>query len=194
MANNTVQGGLTPVRTLTGDLTGIGNEYEILAANGTATFVGDPMQAQNTSSAVDGCPDVIQWATGANLLLGSLRSVKPVLTNLTLQYRVASTLQRCYVEDNPLVVFHIQSSGTTASADVMKYATMVINAGSTTTGQSAVTLNEASVTGTGTTSLPLKIIRQQPAIGNPINAASGVYEVIIVNHTLLQQSSQNSLI
>ncbi len=186
MANNTVQGGLTPVRTLTGNLIGAGNEYEILASNGTNTFVGDAVKAQNTSSAVDGCPNVIVWAAGAVLVLGSMRSVRPTLTNLTLQYRVGSALTRVNIDDNPMTVFHIKSDTATLSADAFTYATMTATAGSTVTGQSGFTLAEAG-TGTDTTSLPLKIIRQQPAIGNPINATGGVYEVIIYNHTFLQQ-------
>jgi len=190
MANNSVQGGLTPVRTLIGVLTGIGNEYEILASDGTATFVGDMMKAQNTASAVDGCPNaIVTGVPGAVLVLGSMRAIRPTLTNLTLQYRVASTLTRVNVEDNPWVTFHIKDGGASASADAFLYATITATAGNTTTGQSGYVINASSITGTGTTSLPLKILRTQPAIGNPVlNATSGsVYEVMIVNHTFNQQ-------
>ncbi len=189
MANNTVQGGLTPTRTMIGALTGVGNEYEILASNGTNTFVGDGVIAQATASALDGCPNIIVWSTGAKLLLGSMRAVRPTLTNLTLQYRSGSVLTRVLVEDNPLTVFHILSDGTTASADTFTYATMVATAGNTTTGQSGHILHEVSATGTGTTSLPLKIMRTAPVLNNPILAASGAYEVIIVNHTYLQNAT-----
>ncbi len=188
MANNSVQGGLTPVRTLIGALTGNGNEYEILASDGTNTFVGDTMKLQATASAVDGCPNaIVTGVPGAVLVLGPMRSVRPTLTNLTLQYRVLSVLTRVNIEDNPLVIFHIKSNGTTASADIGTYATIVATAGSTVTGQSGYTLNNSTNTGTDTTSLPLKILRTQPAIGNPVLAASGVYEVQIYNHTYLQQ-------
>ncbi len=183
MANNSVQGGLTPVRTLTGNLTGLGNEYEILAANGVNTFVGDAMIGVQTASAVDGCPNAAVWSAGAKLVLGSMRAVKPTLTNLTLQYRVLSVLTRVLVEDAPNVIFHIKSATTGLSADVYEYATMTATAGSTVTGQSGFTLDEANATLTQTTSLPLKIMRIQPAIGNPVLATGNVYEVIIVNHT-----------
>ncbi len=189
MANNTVQGGLTPVRTLTGNLIGAGNEYEILASNGSNTFVGDAMKAQQTASALDGCPNAIVWAAGGVLILGSMRSVRPTLTNLTLQYRVGSALTRVNVDDNPMTVFHIKSATTAVSGDAFLYATMTATAGNTTTGQSGFTLDEANATGTGTTSLGLKILRIQPAIGNPVLTTGSVYEVIIVNHTFLQQAT-----
>lgn len=189
MTVNTIQGGLTPVRTLMGVYTGNGNEYEILASNGTNTFVGDAMIAQATASAADGTPNVIVWSTGAKLVLGSMRAVRPTLTNLTLQYRVLSVLTRVNVEDNPHVVFHIKTNGTLLSTDTFGNCTMVATAGSTTTGQSGHILDETSITGTGTTSLPLKILRVQPAIGAPVLAASAPVEVIIINHTYLQQAT-----
>ncbi len=190
MATNSVQGGLTPVRTLIGLHTGVGNEYEILSGDGTNTFVGDPMKAQNTASSLDGCPNAIVCGVpSAELVLGSMRAVKPTLTNLTLQYRAASVTTRILVDDNPHTVFHIQSATLTAGADTFKYATWVATAGSTKTGQSGYQLNETGITGTGTTSLPMKILRTQPAIGDPVLATGGVYEVIIVNHTFLQQAT-----
>lgn len=182
---NSTTNGLVPTRSITGGaIVHVGNEYEILAANGTATYIHDPMLIQPTANAADGTPNAIIWAEGANLLLGSMMAVKPVLTNLTLQYRVASTLQRCNVQDDPNVIFRIKSDGASASADIAQYASMEIIAGNTNTGVTGTLLDSSSIS-TVSTSLPLKIIRTQPALGNPVlNATSGsVYEVIIINHT-----------
>lgn len=189
--NSGAYGGLMAVRMMSGAELGLANEYSILAANGSATFIGDPIEAQNTQDTADGTPNVILWATGAHLLLGSVQSVKPTLTNLTLQYRVASTFTKVNIHDDPLTIFRIEDDGTALTGDVFEYATMVVGSGSTTTGQSAAVLHEASVTGAGTTSLPLKIRRAMPALGNTIEGTANttVYEVIIVNHTFLQNAT-----
>ncbi len=187
MATPSVQGGLTPVRSLIGITIGNGNEFEILSGEGTNTFVGDPMTAVQTQSAVDGCPNAQVWAVGAHKLLGSMRSVRPTLTNLTLQYRLASILTRVNIEDNPMVTFHIKSATATTTADVFGMATMVATAGSTVTGQSGMTLNETGVTLTGTASLPLRILRTHPIIGTTVLGTGGVYEVQICNHTYIDQ-------
>ncbi len=188
MANNSGTNGLVPVRMQTGAALGKGNEYEILAAYGTAMFLGDPAIGVSTSSTLDGCPDIQQWSEGANLLLGGVLQFRAVLTNLTLQYHLASTLQRCIVEDDPSTIFRIPHDGTSASTDVFKYASIEVGTGSTTTGLSGSTLDSSSISATATTSLPLKIMRANPAIGDPINnATSGsLVEVIIVNHQLSQ--------
>jgi hypothetical protein len=188
MANNSVQGGLTPVRTTIGVLTGIGNEYEILAANGVNTFVGDPLIAQQTCNAADGTPNVVvSGVTTSQLILGPMRAVKPTLTNLTLQYRAASVLTRVLVEDNPHIIFHIKASAALTSAQTWFSGNVVATAGNTTTGQSGYTLDTTTLLSTSAASTPYKIVRIQPAIGGPVLATGNVAEVIIINHTLLQQ-------
>ncbi len=190
---NSVSTGMHPVRSMSSPVISLSNEYEILASDGSATFIGDPIVAVSTASAVDGCPNVTLWAAGANLMLGAMTAVRPVLTNLTLQYRVASVLQRVYVNDDSKTVFRVKDGGAAASADAFAYATLTVGAGNTTTGISAAVLT--GISATPTTSLVLKILRMQPALGNPVlNATSGtVYEVFIVRHTLQQNNSATLL-
>jgi len=198
MANNSGKNGLWPARTKTGKLTGNANEYEMLANEGNATFLGDPVSLLATSSALDGCPDVALFAPGGSaqalLCAGPMVAVKPTLTNLTLQYRLASTLTRILVHDDPAAIFTIRADGTAAGTDVNKYAGFEIIAGNTTTGVTGTLLDSSDISASATVERTMMILRAQPAIGNPLaTSAVTIYEVILVNHALQQNSNTTAL-
>lgn len=146
--------------------------YNIPASNATATFIGDPVKLLGSSSTVNGqiFPDVIQGTTGARIV-GVVVGFAPDPNNLQATYRVASTQRLVYVLDDPNALFEAQelAGGTPLTADdIGLNIDFVVAAGSTSTGFSGVTLNNATEATTNT--LDCKIMgfvqREDNAIGD----------------------------
>lgn len=181
MANPNAPFGLRPSRQLSGANTGQINEYQLPATDATTSFIGDAVSLTTGSDATDGTPLIIKCTTSSRPV-GVIQGFKPVLTNLSLQYHLASTLQKVEVLDDPNALFQIQSDGTLAAADVGEYAPISVStAGSTFSGLSGMQLHEASVTGTPTTSLALMITRLFPQLSNALGA-NGIAEVLLITH------------
>lgn len=183
MANVNAPFGLRPVRSLSAADTQV-NEYVSAAAYGVAIYIGDPLLTVGTSTSAnapypDGTPLVQVTSTiTTTAMVGAAVGVRPTLTNLTLQYRPASTLQGVLVADAPYQIFQIQSIGTMLSTDVGATAGITTGTGSTYTGLSAYTMTE---TGAGTSSYVLKVRRLAP-IANNLLGASSIAEVTINLH------------
>jgi len=181
MANPNTPFGFRPSRALSGTHVGRVNEYQILSSDGSATFINDAVQLSTDSNTTDGTP-ACAIATETSTLVGSVASFRPTLTNLTLQYRLASTAIKCLVYDDPNMLFEAQSDGTLAHADVGDYmAVSTVTAGSTATGLSGMQLDEDTVTSTASSSLAIMITRLLPLVGNAFGA-NGVAEVLMINH------------
>lgn len=171
MANVDTPFGLRPVRYASGaPYNGAANVYSTAAGDGTAIYVGDPVTLSGTGSTINGVlyADVDQAATG-NICVGVVIAVLPE-TRDSLIYRAASTVRRLLVCDDPNVLYEIQevSGGTALTADdIGLNANFVVAAGSATTGQSGVELNNATEATTAT--LDLQIVglaaREDNAIG-----------------------------
>jgi hypothetical protein len=84
----------------------------IPASDGTATFIGDLVTGQTTSSTVNGVvmQDVIQGATG-DVFQGVVVGFQPD-TSTSLPYRAASTLRVVYVCDDPNMLFEADDGST----------------------------------------------------------------------------------
>lgn len=171
MANANTPFGLRPVRYASGGpYNGSANVYSTVSGDGTAIFVGDPVTLSGTGSTIGGIlyADVDQAATGdiiAGVVIGVLAETRDSLI-----YRAASTVRRVLVVDDPDVLFEIQetSGGTAFTAnDVGLNANFAVGTGSTTTGQSAVEINNVGEATTAT--LDLQIVglstREDNAIG-----------------------------
>lgn len=160
MANADTPFGLRPVRDVSGrPYTGAANVFTTASGDGTAIYVGDPVKLSGTSQLVNGSTyaDVDQAATG-DVIVGVVVGVLPETTD-SLIYRAASTVRRLLVADDPNLLFEIQevSGGTALTAnDIALNANFVVAAGSATTGQSGVELNNATEADTNT--LDVKII------------------------------------
>lgn len=162
MANVSRINGFRPVKHLNGSAwNGQTTKYWIAAADGTATFVGDVVKLSGTAD-TDGNASVIQAAAG-NTPVGVIVAFEPNPADLTQNYRPASqniTYQNAgrwaYVCDQPDVVFEVQGSGTTSLVDVGQNASINVSAGSTTTGQSGMTMDDATKATTAT--LVLQIV------------------------------------
>jgi len=189
MANPVIKRGLLPVGTVGGSpYSGAFRYYSIPASNATATFIGDLVTGQTTSSTVNGVvmQDVIQGATG-DVFQGVVVGFVPD-TNASLPYRAASTLRVAMVADDPNLLFETDdiSTGTPlAAADIGLNANVVVGTGSTVTGYSAMELDNSTEATTNT--LDLKIVGVVNRADNDPTVASTKFLVRINRHRFSNQ-------
>lgn len=167
--------GLVPVRKLDGSAwTGATNSYTIASTYATALFRGDPVTILNDGTLGVGvagaaCVGVfwgVKWtdSTGRVRFENYWPGNPGVLTGSTVE---------ALVIDDPNTVFTVQETSGTGTAgtplaltDVGLNANFLYTAGSTATGTSAVSLNNASENTTDT--LNLKILGLDPTPGNAV--------------------------
>ena len=157
------------------------NMYCILAADGTATFMGDFVKSGGSSDA-DGVPSVVQAAAG-NTLRGVIVGFVQNSADLTQMHRTASTLRYCLVADDPATVFEIQEDGVggaLAITDVGENADIIVAAGSTVTGNSGMELDTSTH---ATTAAQLRILGFVRRPDNEVGANAKVL-VRIIEHEL----------
>lgn len=189
MANPTIARGFVPVSGVNGQyVTGGARVYTIPASDSTAVFIGDLVTGKTTTSTVDGSiyQDVGQSATG-DVIQGVVVGVLPV-TSASAPYRVASTLRRVLVVDDPNVLLECSdvSTGTPlAAADVGLNVNFVVAAGSTFTGYSGMTLDNTTEATTNT--LDLKIVGVPNRADNDLTSASAKFYVRINRHRFVNQ-------
>lgn len=173
MANANAPSGLNPVRYLSGaPYNGAFNIYSVAAAYGTAIYVGDPVVDIGTSQTnADGSiTKDVQLAATTDVMTGVVVAVLPVTRSSTV-YREASTYRLLAVADDPNLLFEVQegTGGTALTAnDAGLNISFAAGTGSTTTGKSGLTIDNATEATTNT--LALKIItpvnRPDNAIGD----------------------------
>jgi hypothetical protein len=180
--------GLVPVKKLDGSAwTGATNPYQITSTYATALFRGDPVTILSDGTlgvgvAGSACVGVfwgVKWtdSTGRVRFENYWPGNPGVLTGSVVE---------ALVIDDPNTVFTIQeTSGTgtagtpVALADRGLNANFLYTAGSTATGTSAVSLNNATEADTST--LNLKILQLDPTPGNAVGAFAN-WLVTINNH------------
>lgn len=188
MANPVIKRGLLPIGSFSPPYSGALREYSIPASNATATFIGDLVTGQTTSSTVNGVvmQDVIQGATG-DVFQGVVVGFLPD-TSTSLPYRAASTLRVALVCDDPNAIFETDdiSTGTPlAAADIGLNVNVVVGTGSTVTGYSAMELDNTTEATTNT--LDLKIVGIVNRADNDPTIASTKFLVRINRHRLVNQ-------
>lgn len=173
VASNTLPlGGLTPVKMSNGmPYDGFGRPYYIVSG-GTAIGIGDLVVKQGSSNSVAvvssggrvmGATDapigsyttVLKTADGANASTGVVVGVgmDPSKAGVGPSYASTDTASVVYVEDNPDVVFEIQSNalgGVHTNADIQQNANVVSSTPNLNNGRSTATLDSTSL-GTGAT-------------------------------------------
>ena len=173
MPNINYTGGLRPVQNIgTASYDASCRQYSVPASDATAIFIGDPVRLVGTSQLINGqiFADVAQAATG-NTIVGVVVGVLADNRD-SLVYRAASTQRILIVCDDPNAVYEIQqgTGGTALTAnDIGLNANFAVGTGNTVTGQSAVTLNNA--TGATTNTLDLKIVGMPNRIDNDFGAS-----------------------
>ncbi len=177
--------GMIPVRHSRGGVIR-SNKYVVLASDGTALFVGDPVTLVNVMDANSEYPTITKYTAG-NTIAGVIVGFGPDSSNqLTGNYRAASTLRNVMVCDDPDVIFQIQEdadAGVVAAADIASNYNANLNtaaAGSTVTGMSAAMLDSSTSSASAAT---LKIVGVKVDKVNAGAATAGaVLEVIIMEH------------
>ena len=182
MANVSRIAGFRPVKHATGSAyTGQANIYAVLASDGTALFVGDPVNLDG-SAHTNGTPSVTK-ATATGQVLGVVVGIIPAkmdpvsgamsagsVTLDTPQYRAASTFAYVLVCDAPDVYYEVEAvTGSNASytyllADVGLNVGSTTVAGSTTTGTSGSAVDMSTKATTAT--LPWKIMGAVQRVDN----------------------------
>lgn len=157
------------------------NKYAILAADGTATFVGDLVKLSGTADA-DGVASVAQVAAG-NTPIGPIVWIEPDGDDLTQVHRLASTLRYVYVADSPDLVMEAQEDavgGALAITNVGQNADVIVGAGSTTTGQSGMQIDSSTANTTST--LVLRILGFIQRVDNEVGVANAKMKVAFNVH------------
>ena len=180
--------GLIPVKKLDGSAwTGATNPYQIANTYGTALFRGDPV-----TRLADG---TIGVGVAGSAILGVFWGVKYTDSTGVVKFMnywpgnpgvlTGSTVEALVIDD-PDTVFSVQeTSGTGTAGTPLALADRGLNinflytAGSTATGQSAVSINNASEADTST--LNCKIIDLDPTPGNAVGNYAN-WLVTINNH------------
>jgi hypothetical protein len=153
--------------------TGAGNLYSTATGDGTALYIGDVVKLAGTGQTIDGWvyQDVVRAATG-DVCLGAVVAVQAVTRDSTI-YREASTQRLMLIADDPLILFEAQevNSGTAFAAnDIGLNCDFVVGTGSTATGKSGTTLNNATEATTNTLDVQLCQFVNRP--DNAIGAAA----------------------
>ena len=150
MPNANTPFGLRPVYNSNGSpYNGASLLCAFLASDSVAAFVGDPVKLTGTAEAVTGIAIVAQCAAG-DAIYGVIVGFEPNRADLTLNYRVASTVRYAMVCVDKGVMYACQedSVGNNLAVTEVGLATdIVVGTGSTITGASAVEL-DSSDTGT----------------------------------------------
>jgi len=180
--------GFQPVKKLDGSAwTGATNPYEIVTTYATAIFRGDPVTI--------GSSGFLEVGTAGNTCVGVFWGVKWTDSTGRVRFEnywpgnpgvlTGSTVEALVIDD-PDTVFSVQeTSGTGAAGTPIALADRGLNinflytAGSTATGSSAVSINNASE-GTSNT-LNCKILQLDPTPGNAVGSFAN-WLVILNNH------------
>lgn len=160
MANVDAPFGFRPVKQLDGSpYSGQTFTCAILAADGTATFIGDAVKLSGTADA-EGNPSVVQAAATDAIIFGVVTSFDFDPTDLENKHRLASTLRVCQVAPALDALFEVQADGSNAITDVGATFDVVVGAGSTSTGLSAMEL-DSTTSGTGNTLTVLGLMKRE---------------------------------
>ena len=187
MANTSRVNGFRPVKHVTGaPYNGQFNTYAVLAADGTALFVGDLVKLSGTASA-EGLASIAQAAAG-DAVIGAVVGFVPDYSDLNRpgQYRTASTLRYVMVADAPDLIFEAEADNGGAAlaiTDVGRAANVLVGAGSTVTGQSGMQV-DSSTAATNTATFPLKIVGFAQRVDNEVGGSFSKVLVKINAHQL----------
>lgn len=183
MSNLSNPNGFVPLRAMDGSgWRGLIRTYYVPSSDGTAIYVGDVVKHNGSSGAAgltiygqncEGMPQVIRVSAGTTGqdIVGVVVGFSPNQDSLMTKHRAASTNRLVYVVPVENVIFEVQEDAATtpvAAASIGLNAAFTTTAGSATTGVSAMALDSDSVNTTAT--LPLKVLRLVPRVGNALNA------------------------
>jgi hypothetical protein len=175
MANSDIPNGFSVIGTLDGsDFHGKEVRVCFLAADATATFIGDAIKITGTGSADGTAPSVAQCAAG-DRVYAYLTSLEPDFSDESTlsaaNYRAASTLRYGSAVIADLAVCTIQEDsvgGALAITDIGNNISVIVGAGSTTTGISGMELD--SNTAATTNTLVFRLLGIDRTQGNAVGS------------------------
>jgi hypothetical protein len=176
--------GLSPVRHLNGSpYNAQGLKCYIPSTDGTAMYIGDPVDLAGSSDTSGQCPTVSTLGGAAGYpIFGVITSFEPDPDNLTLTYRKASTNRYCYVAVAvPDLIFEVQAGATAlANTTVGLNAVMKSGSGSTVTGLSGWYMDSGDSTAPAAdATYQLLIINCLSKPFNDVTLAYAKWEVIV---------------
>lgn len=176
-------------------------EYVIPSADGTATYIGDPVKTYGTADAVTGHSTVIQAAAG-DTLRGVIVGITPITdssNNLLINgasRRPASTRAVVQVCDDPYAIFEARclSTGATtthilAAADVGENCDIEVNSPSTVTGASGVSVDTSTHTASSAQLRILDVSQDDNNLANLAAAADYTRVRVLINEHELKSTS-----
>jgi hypothetical protein len=184
MANLDAPKGFRPVRYLNGSpYNGATMQVAMLAADATATYIGDVVKAGAASGVTgvfingqdtEGMPTAVRVTAGTTGqdILGVVVGFLPDPTNLGLKYRAASTNRIALITPAQGLVYEVQEDADTtplAAVDMNLNISFTTTAGSTTTGFSGMELDSSAKATTVT--LPLRLLGLVKRPDNLFNTA-----------------------
>jgi hypothetical protein len=178
--------------------TGAPSTYYVPSSNATAVYIGDAVVKTGDNNTVAVQSATAQHPVGTlrevttatvgdgNPITGVVVGIEPLITDLSVNYRVASTTMVVKVVDDPDVVFELRANGAiTAAASVGLNAVLIGTGGSTATGLSSQQLDTTSDVPDADASNQLLILG--PSLRADLDYTTNPYfEVLIINHTEAQ--------
>jgi hypothetical protein len=194
MANTDTPFGFKPVKHMTGaPWNGKVNVYYIPATDGTATFKGDAVKLAGAADATGKYPTIAQAAAGDAICGVVVGFADNPFVGINPDYpsrvhRPASTAMYVFVVDDPFVIFEVQedSVGNSITAAMVGLATdIVVGAGSTSTGKSAMELDSSDTATAGGQCRIMRLVnREDNELGDYAK-----WEVLIAEHQFLNTIS-----
>lgn len=188
MANTNKPYGFRPVGTL-GNASYAGNvrKFAVPADNANAIFIGDTVVLAGTSDAMAVypgdvlVPEVAVGSAGA-IVVGVCVGVEPKYSDLSINYRKASTFMYVFVDVDPMTIYSVQGdSSTFAITQVGLNATITATGGDTATGRSKFVITNPQASAAE----DVLILGLDPDPGNEV----GVYTKFLVKLNLHQFAS-----
>lgn len=185
MANTSRIAGFRPVKHVTGaPYNGQVNAYTLVAADGTAVYVGDPVKLSGTADSGYGDKPSITLAAAGDAIIGVVVGFLPNYSdlNITGQARAASTLRTALVADQPDLVFEVETSnGTLTILDIGLNINHAVGTPVAAVARSGATVDAG--TKATTAALTFKLVGFVPRDDNDPTAASSKVLVKANNHT-----------
>lgn len=144
MANSNKPYGLRPVGTIgSAGYTGRVQKFYVPADNATAIHIGDTVEIAGTGEAQRVYagdvlrPEAAEGTQADTHTLGVVVGVEPLYSDLSVNYRKASTAMYIFVDTDPQTIYSVQGdSGTWTAEDVHLNANLTVTAGDNATGRS----------------------------------------------------------
>lgn len=179
MANVDKPNGFIPVKHMNGNpWNGMFNIYYVPSTDSTAIFRGDAVKLAGSSDTSGMYPTVAQAAAadttivGVAIGFGNTPQIAADVTDLSRNYRPASTGMYVAVVDDPSVVYEVQENGESdpfVAADVGLNCDIIVGSGNTTTGASGMEIDSDNVA-EGSATAQLRLLRIVPREDNALGA------------------------